>query len=162
MVDKWKDEGRELTKEFPNVEESSFKVEVRENYCANMEDVKKMKDKEDVVLLDARPSAMYEGQAIWPKPGHIPGAINLPWKSLMVEDNPKLLKAEDELREILKENGVSNDKTVICSCGTGREATNEFILLKWYFGLPKVKIYEGSFTEWSSYPDNPIVTGKNP
>lgn len=161
-IDKWKDEGRELTKDFPDVEESDFEVEVRGDYCVSMEDVKKMKDKEDVILLDARPSEMYEGQAIWPKPGHIPGAVNLPWKNLMTEDNPKLLKPDEEIKEILEEKGVSKDKTIICSCGTGREATNEFILLKWYFGFQKVKNYEGSFTEWSSYPENPTVTGKNP
>jgi thiosulfate/3-mercaptopyruvate sulfurtransferase len=25
-----------------------------------------------------------------------------------------------------------------------------------------VKLYEGSFTEWSAYPDNPTVVGPNP
>ncbi len=161
-IDKWKDEGKDLTKQFPEASESDFEVEVRNDYSVSMEEVKKMKERDDVVMLDARPSEMYEGQSIWPEPGHIPGAINLPWKSLMVEDNPKLLKPEDELKEILKEHGVTEDKTIICSCGTGREATNEFILLKWYFGFSEVKNYEGSFTEWTAYPDNPTVTGENP
>ncbi len=161
-IDKWKKEGKNLTKKFPEVEESNFNVDIRENYCVDMDEVKELKEKDDVVLLDARPSEMYEGQAIWPKPGHIPGAVNLPWKSLMVDGNPKLLKSEDELREILEEHDVTKDKTIICSCGTGREATNEFILLRWYFGFSEVKNYEGSFTEWTAYPDNPTVTGRNP
>jgi thiosulfate/3-mercaptopyruvate sulfurtransferase len=62
----------------------------------------------------------------------------------------------------LDKHDIVPEKTVICSCGTGREATNEFILFKWYLGFPKVKIYEGSFTEWSSYPQNPTVIGPNP
>jgi len=35
-------------------------------------------------------------------------------------------------------------------------------MFKFFLGCKNVKIYEGSFTEWSSYPDNPAVTGKNP
>lgn len=121
-----------------------------------------MKNKDDVMLLDARPPAMYEGQAVWIKPGHIPGAVNLPWANLMTEDNSRLLKPEDEIKEILKEKGISKDKTIICSCGTGREATNEFLLFKSFLGYPDVKIYEGSFTEWTSFPDNPTKTGPKP
>jgi thiosulfate/3-mercaptopyruvate sulfurtransferase len=80
----------------------------------------------------------------------------------MAEDNSTLLKYEEEIKDILDGKGISPDKTVICSCGTGREATNEFIMFKFLLGYQNVKIYEGSFTEWSSYPDNPTVTGKNP
>jgi thiosulfate/3-mercaptopyruvate sulfurtransferase len=161
-LDKWKKEGRRLTKDFPAVEESNFTVKLRENYWIEYEEFKKIKDNEDVVLLDARPSNFYEGQGPWPKPGHIPGAINLPWKTLMDKNNSAFLKSEDEIRNILNVKGITPEKTVICSCGTGREATNEFIMFKFLVGFPDVKIYEGSFTEWTSYPANPTVTGKNP
>jgi len=161
-IDKWKKEGRPLTKVFPKVEESDFTVKVRTEYFVEYEEFKAMKDREDVILLDARPPHVYAGQGPWIKPGHIPGAINLPWANLMDDKNKRLLKPEEEIQSILKEHGITRDKTIICSCGTGREATNEFILFKWYLGYPKVKIYEGSFTEWSSYPENPTVTGKTP
>jgi len=158
----WKKEGRKLTKDFPVIEESDFKVNLRKDYWIEYEDFKRVKDSEGVVLLDARPANVYEGQGPWPKPGHIPGAINLPWKTLMVEGNFTLLKDEDEIKGILDEKGIMPDKTVICSCGTGREAANEFVMFKFLLEYPNVKIYEGSFTEWSSYPENPTVTGKNP
>jgi thiosulfate/3-mercaptopyruvate sulfurtransferase len=161
-VDKWKEESRPLTKVFPRVEESDFTVETRTEYFVEYEKFKTVKDREDVILLDARPPAVYEGQGPWIKPGHIPGAVNLPWASLMNNKNKRLLKTDEEIQSITTEHGITKDKTVICSCGTGREATNEFILFKWYLGYPKVRIYEGSFTEWSSYPENPTVTGKNP
>lgn len=161
-IDKWKEESRSLTKVFPKVEESNFAVEVRREYFLEYEEFKAMKDHEGVILLDARPPTVYEGQGPWIKPGHIPGAINLPWASLMDAKNKRLLKPEEEIDSVIKELGIIRDKTIICSCGTGREATNEFILFKWYLGYPKVKIYEGSFTEWSSYPENPTVTGKSP
>ena len=135
--------------------------DVQSQYVLDMAEVRDMKDRNDVLLLDARPGNVYEGQGPWIKPGHIPGAINLPWKTFM-QDNPTLLKPKDDIHAILKEEDATPDKTIICSCGTGREATNEFILFKWFLGYPAVNIYEGSFTEWSSFPDNPTVTGKNP
>ena len=161
-IDKWKAESRPLAKEFPKVEDSDFTAEVRREYFVEMEELKVMKDREDVMLLDARGPQAYEGQAIWMKAGHIPGAINLPWPSFMDPDNTRLLKPDDEIQAILDEHNVTPDKTIIWSCGSGREASNPFILFKWYLGFPNVKIYEGSFTEWSSYPENPTVTGKDP
>jgi thiosulfate/3-mercaptopyruvate sulfurtransferase len=161
-LDKWKVEGKSLKKLFPKVEESDFTVQVRSEYFIEYEEFKRIKDGEDIILLDARPPAMYEGQGPWMKPGHIPGAINLPWATLMDDKNKRLLKSDEEIKALLNARGIEPDRTIICSCGTGREATNEFLLFKWYLGYPMVRIYEGSFTEWTSYPENPTVTGKNP
>jgi thiosulfate/3-mercaptopyruvate sulfurtransferase len=161
--EKWREEGRPLTRVFPpGVTPSGFQAILKREFIAGYDQVKQLKDRQDVVLIDARPPAFYEGQGPWIKPGHIPGAINLPWKTLMDDKNKKILKPEAEIRSIIKEKGISPDKTVICSCGTGREATNEFILFKYYFGYPKVLLYEGGFTEWTSYPDNPVVQGTSP
>jgi thiosulfate/3-mercaptopyruvate sulfurtransferase len=161
-LDKWKKEGKPVTRVFPPVRESTFTVRVQRDFYVEYEEFKSIKDRSDVILLDARPSPLYEGQGPWIKPGHIPGAVNLPWTSLMTADNTRLLNPDDEIQTILESKGITRDKTIICSCGTGREATNEFILFKWYLNYPKVKIYEGSFTEWTAYPENPTVTGKNP
>lgn len=161
-IEKWKKEGRYLTKVFPKVEKSDFVVEVCREYFIKHEEFKKIKDLEDVIVLDTRSAAIYEGQGPWIKPGHIPGAINLPWTTLMDEKNKSLLRLHEEIQSILEEHNITSDRTIICYCGTGRKATSVFIILKWYLYYPKVKIYEGSFTEWTSYPDNPTVTGKNP
>jgi thiosulfate/3-mercaptopyruvate sulfurtransferase len=161
-LDKWKEEGKPLKKEFPKVNASDFTVRVKSDFYIDYEAFKAMKDREDVIVLDARPAAAYEGQAFWIKPGHIPGAVNVPWASLMDDKNKRLLKPDGEIMAILNAYGVKPDKTIICTCGTGREATNEFILFKWYLNFPSVKIYEGSFTEWTAHPENPTVTGKNP
>ena len=161
-LDKWKGEGKPLTKVFPKTESSDFTVRLQSDFYVDYETFKAMKDRDDVMVLDARPAAAYEGQAFWIKPGHIPGAVNVPWASLMDDKNKRLLKPEAEIMAILNTHEVRPNKTILCSCGTGREATNEFILFKWYLNYPSVKIYEGSFTEWTAYPDNPTVTGKSP
>lgn len=165
-IDKWKEEGKQLTKVFPEVEESSFPVAVRSDYFVEYERFKVEKDREDVIVLDNRPTHVYEGivegSQLWIKTGHIPGAVSLPWPTLMTDKNRTLLKPEEEIKSILGDRGVTPDKSIIVSCGTGREATNQFILYKWYLRYPKVKIYEGGFTEWTSYPGNPTAAGKNP
>ena len=159
-IDGWKSEGKELSQEFPSVEPSGFTINVRNDYAVGYDEFQKIKDNDDVIVLDARPKAFYEGTSgPWRTRGHIPGAISLPWRSLMDDANPALFKSNDELDTILEGHGVDRFRTVICTCGTGREATNEFVLLKWLYRYPNVRLYEGSITEWTMYPDNPVVTG---
>jgi thiosulfate/3-mercaptopyruvate sulfurtransferase len=161
-LDQWKVECRKLVKDFPGADQSVYKVDVNSDYFIGYEEFKSSKDNNDVLVLDARPPAMYEGQGPWAKPGHIPGAVSLPWASLMHQDNRALLKTRPQVDAILQEHRVTRDKTILCYCGTGREATNEFLLLKFYLGYPRVRLYEGSFTEWVAHADSPTVTGKNP
>ena len=160
--EKWKDEKRPVTQEYGTTTPSAFTPRLQKDFFIGYKEFKKIKDNSDVVLVDARPAAFYEGQGPWIRPGHIPGAVSLPWKSLMDDKNKKLLRPDDQILPVIRATGVTPEKTIICSCGTGREATNEFLLFRWYLGCPKVRIFEGSFTEWVSYKDNPVVTGKNP
>lgn len=160
-LDKWVAEKRPVAKEFPQLKEGAFKVSERDCHVT-MAQLKELMSQDNVIIVDARGVKAYEGQAAWTKAGHIPGAISLPWRSLMADDNPALLKSDQEIAEILKKHNITPDKTIVTYCGTGREATNPFLLFKCYLGFPNVKLYEGSFTEWSAYPDNPTVVGPNP
>lgn len=161
-IDKWKEEERELTKIFPTAEESEFELELRKDYYVEYDELKRIKDNDDVILLDARPFKYYAGPSMWNKHGHIPGAKSLQSATLMHPKNRQLLKPMDEIKSMVEERGANPDKTIICYCGTGREATNLFLVFKWYLGYPNVKIYEGSITEWTQKDDNPTVIGPNP
>lgn len=161
-IDKWKKDENEVTKVFPTIKESKFEAIVREDYYVTYEEFKAVKDNENVVVLDARPFKYYAGGSLWNKPGHIPGAGHLQAASLMLSNNRQLLKPEDEIKSLLEERGATPDKKIICYCGTGREATNLFLVFKWFLGYENVKLYEGSFTEWTQKGDNSTVTGPNP
>jgi thiosulfate/3-mercaptopyruvate sulfurtransferase len=161
-IDRWKAEGRPLTMDFPQVAGSDFTARLCGEYFVEYDAFKAMKDRGDVILLDARPPAVYEGQGPFAKPGHIPGAINVPWDSFLDPQNKCLHKPDGEIQALLAEHNITPDKTIICSCGTGRKATVEFIVLKWRLNFPRVLLYEGSFTEWVSYPDNVTVVGPTP
>ncbi len=161
-IDKWKNEERGLTKVFPTVEESEFEVNVQKEYHIEYDEFKDIKDNNDVVVLDARPFKYYAGPSLWSKEGHIPGAKSLQAAALMNPKNRQLLKPKDEIKSLIQEREATPDKTVICYCGTGREATNLFLVFKWYLDYPDVRLYEGSITEWVQMDDNPTVTGPSP
>jgi thiosulfate/3-mercaptopyruvate sulfurtransferase len=161
-LEKWKEENRPVTRKSSRAQPSSFPVNLRQDYFIDYPGFLRLKDQPGVVLLDARPPAFYEGQGPWIRPGHIPGAVSLPWKTLMDDTNRKLMKPDDRIQALVTAAGATPEKTIICSCGTGREATNEFLLFRYYLGYRNVLLYEGGFTEWTSFEDNPVVTGKNP
>jgi thiosulfate/3-mercaptopyruvate sulfurtransferase len=161
-LDQWKKENRPVSQDYPTVAKKRFRPSLRKDFFVTYKEFLKITGRADVIVLDARPPAVYEGQGPWRMPGHIPGAVNLPWASLMDDGNKALLKPEAAVAAILATRGVTRDKTIICTCGTGREATNEFILLRSYLGFKDVRIYEGSFTEWVQIPGNRTVTGKDP
>ena len=160
-MDKWMAERKPVSQDFPTIDGSEFIVDVRGDYLITYNEYKRIKDDEDVMTLDVRPRKFYEGQGPWKKPGHIPGAVNIPWTDLMDSKNKRLLKPDAEVNSMLRKLDIVPDKTVIVSCGTGREATSVFLLLRFYLEYPNVRIYEGSFTEWVAL-DNPTVVGSLP
>lgn len=156
-IDKWKSEQKPLSQVFPKIKSSHIKVNTRKQFVVTIDEVKRLEEKDDVLLLDARPTSFYQGTSgPWIRNGHIPGAINLPWKLFVDETNPYLLKPDHIIQSILNKYHISKDKRIICSCGTGREATIEFVILNWFLNYPNVRLYEGSFTEWSADPSNPV------
>jgi thiosulfate/3-mercaptopyruvate sulfurtransferase len=158
----WRAEGGLMAQDYGTTSPSAFSVEMPIDLFIGYEEFVRIKDRPEVILLDTRPSAWYEGVSPWRRPGHIPGAVNLPATLLLDPENPTLLKPEKDIRSILAVLDITPEKTIICSCGTGRTATSVFLILKWYLGYPDVVMYEGGFTEWVSHEDNLTVTGTLP
>ncbi|MDO9549691.1 MAG: rhodanese-like domain-containing protein [Methanoregula sp.] len=161
-LEQWCAEGHPLALDYGDAFPSAFTVEIPLDLFIDYEECVRIKNTPDVVLLDTRSAAWYEGQGPWRKPGHIPGAVNLPVKCLLDSHNSTLLKPDGQIRSILSEREITPEKTIICSCGTGRTSTTVFLILKWYLGYPDVVMYEGGFTEWVSHAENKTVTGKKP
>ncbi|WP_035984448.1 sulfurtransferase [Leptolyngbya sp. KIOST-1] len=95
--------------------------------------------------------------------GHIPGAKNIPWPTFTIgEDNFHQLKALDEIRALLARRQVGRNDEIIVTCSTGREASLQYVVLKHVLGYSNVRLYEGSWTEYSAQPDLPVATGRDP
>ena len=85
-----------------------------------------------------------------------PGAFNIPWATA-VNDADGTFKALDELQKIYQPKGVTPDKDVICYCRIGERSSHTWFVLKYLLGYPKVRNYDGSWTEWGNMIGNPIA-----
>lgn len=131
--------------------------------AATLDDVREALRTEEVALIDARPPKFYRGEGkAWKRNGHIPGATNLDWHTLVNADNESLMKAPAAIRDVIKASKASPDDPTIVYCGTGREATLLFLTLRTAPGWRNVRLYEGSWTEYQSHADLPAEIGSEP
>jgi thiosulfate/3-mercaptopyruvate sulfurtransferase len=112
------------------------------------------------VLLDARVGERYRGERepIDPKKGHIPGAVSAPWIDNL--DAEARFKSPDELRQRYESLGVDGKNGVVVYCGSGVNACHDLLALE-IAGVTEVRLYEGSWSDWSRQ-DAPVATGAEP
>ena len=157
----YKAAGLPVSKEFPAYDLGRFTVRDQPTVRVTLAEVRQLIGKPGVTFIDPRPPELFSGQQqVWARNGHIPGAKNIPWVSFTVgESNFHQLKPLDEIRQILASRNVKPTDNIIVTCSTGREATLQYHVLKHLLGYPNVRVYEGSWTEYSSNPDLPVETG---
>lgn len=110
-------------------------------------------------IADARGPGRFSGTEPEPRPGvrsgHMPGARNVPFTSLL---NNGKLKSLSELRAVLQSSGVDLEKPVVTSCGSGVTAAVITLALQ-SVGHRDNTLYDGSWSEWGGRDDTPIATG---
>lgn len=110
-----------------------------------------------VALLDARPPADYAGTpGSSPPTGHIPGAKNLYWRTTLGGTPPTLL-ARAALSTLFAAARAAPNDVVVTYCKTGVQASFLYFVAR-YLGY-EVRMYDGSFAEWSRLAGMPIVQG---
>lgn len=120
----------------------------------------------DVVLLDVRDvdewigeSSSPYGKDFAPRKGRLPGARWIEWYRFMKPSaNGPVFKSPDEIRAECASAGVKPDDTVYLYCFKGARASNTFLALK-QAGFDAVRMYFGSWNEWSRDPALPIESG---
>lgn len=158
--------GKPVTKVFPRYTAGAFTVKDNPAIRVSLNQVKELIGKPGIVFIDPRPPELFRGEKdIWVRNGHIPGARNIPWPVFTEANNAQenlknshKLKPLDEIRKLLAERGIKPTDDIIVTCSTGREATLQYVVLKHLLGYPKVRIYEGAWTEYST-TDLPMATG---
>ena len=114
----------------------------------------------DALLVDARAPERYRGEIepVDPRPGHIPGAVSFPWATNL--DEHGRFMPPDELRVRYTELGAT-DRPVIAYCGSSLTATHDLLAME-LAGIRGGRLYEGSWSHWSSDPSRPAATGPRP
>jgi len=161
---KWIAEDGEVTKEVPSYPRTSFKASSpNEDIRTYMDYVKKSLNQKNKILVDVRSPAEFTGEITAPpeypnehaqRGGHIPGAVNIPWSSAVKEDGT--FKSAEELSKLYHGKGVTPDKEVLTYCRIGERSSFTWFVLKYLLGYPKVRNYDGSWTEWGNMVRNPI------
>lgn len=147
----WTTEGRPLSIEPFNRPAEKLSVSLRPMLIADREEVRAAIGSQVVTIIDALPEASFLGKMpMYARPGHIPGALNVPASSLT-----------DELGRYLPREKLAamftGDRTgrVITYCGGGIAASsNAFIMAR--LGFSNVAVYMGSLQEWAADPANPM------
>jgi thiosulfate/3-mercaptopyruvate sulfurtransferase len=164
--DKWIAEGRELTREIPEVAPTEYPVIERHDtqIRAFRDDVMKHFGNP---LIDVRSPQEYTGERThmpdYPEEGalrggHIPTAASVPWARAANED--KTFKSLADLEKIyLEEAGLKPGDDVIAYCRIGERSSHTWFVLKYLLGFYSVRNYDGSWTEWGSSVAVPIVKG---
>ena len=161
---KWIAEDREVTKDVPSYTRTVFTASApNEDIRTYMDDVKKSLNRGNKILVDVRSPAEFTGEITAPpeypnehaqRGGHIPGAVNIPWSLAVKEDGT--FKSAEELSKLYQSKGVTPDKEVLTYCRIGERSAFTWFVLKYLLGYPKVRNYDGSWTEWGNMIRNPI------
>lgn len=161
---KWLAEDREVTREIPVHARAVYKAKgPNEEFRTYLDGVKKSLGKKDKALVDVRSPAEFTGEITAPpeypnehaqRGGHIPGAVSIPWSQAVKEDGT--FKTAEDLAKLYQSRGITPDKEIITYCRIGERSSFSWFVLKYLLGYPKVRNYDGSWTEWGNMVRNPI------
>jgi thiosulfate/3-mercaptopyruvate sulfurtransferase len=162
---KWLQEDRALTKDVPNYSKGNFAAnEPDSNIRVFLDEVKRSVSAPALKMVDVRSPKEFTGEILAPPEyptehaqlgGHIPGAVNIPCAQA-VNDSDGTFKSTDELKQLYESKGITPDKEIIAYCRIGERSSHTWFVLKYLLGYPKVKNYDGSWTEWGNMIANPI------
>jgi thiosulfate/3-mercaptopyruvate sulfurtransferase len=117
-------------------------------------------------LVDVRSPDEFSGKILAPahlpqeqsqRPGHIPGAINVPWSKAANEDGT--FKSDEQLAALYAAAGLDGDRETIAYCRIGERSSHTWFVLQELLGHRNVKNYDGSWTEYGSLVGAPIELG---
>src|SRR6266567_182760 len=143
---------------------TSFKVSTQDDSLrVYLRQALDLYNKPNVKLVDVRGPKEFSGEILAPpeyptehaqRGGHIPGAVNIPWSQAVKEDGT--FKTYEDIKKLYESQGVTADKDVVAYCRIGERSSFTWFVLKYLLGYPKVRNYDGSWTEWGNLVRNPI------
>ncbi len=153
---KWQRENLPMTDTIPVYPVATFTPVVQPELRATAEDVLMLLGQEDVSLIDARDRGQYTGAIVRRpgRPGHIPGALNIP-REEVVDSATGTFRSNEELARVFSNAHVLPEQHVVAYCNGGVAATTILFSLA-MLGYPSLTNYDGSWNEWGERQDLPV------
>lgn len=145
-----------LSKETPKLHPTTFIAKPDESMIADISIVEQSVSTPNITLIDVRDSDRYKGlrEPIDKIAGHVPGSINIPWKTNLDENGLYLEKSElvTHYADLIHKKDIKN---VIFMCGSGVTACHSLVALE-YLAFQSARLYPGSWSEWIQDTDHPV------
>jgi thiosulfate/3-mercaptopyruvate sulfurtransferase len=154
----WTAEGRPTgAHAAPPAEPGDVELVPRQGGFVGAEDVARALADPDATVLDARSAGRFAGTEPEPRPGlrpgHMPGAVSLPYTDL--QDGQGRLLPLPQLRERIAA-AAPEGRRIVTSCGSGLTAC-VLALGAHLAGREDVAVYDGSWSEWGRPGPRPVA-----
>ncbi len=147
----WQAHAHPVEESAADVRPGDFQVTTQRDLRLTLDDVRALVDapRPDAVLLDCRMDRTWEESG-----AHIPGARRLPSPTLVRPDDGKAISPA-EVQRLAEDLDLDRDREVVLYCGGGVSATAGYLALT-RGGFTNLKVYDGSWSEWSQADDAPV------
>lgn len=163
---KWEQEKRPLSKDTPSYPRTKYPARDRDDSKIRVfRDAVLEHMRQRLPLIDVRSPDEFTGKKLhmenYPnegalRGGHIPGAKNVPWARAIDPDSGVFKDSKDLSAIYRDEIGLKPSDDVVAYCRIGERSSHTWFVLTYLLGFPKVRNYDGSWTEWGNLVGVPI------
>lgn len=149
-LEKWRADGRPVETAEPAARRGALTPRPRADLLVTAEWVRGHLNDSSVVFIDARPPAEFTGQTPGDgvtRPGHIPGAKNIFWRTSLISETDPRLRSPEVLASAFTLAEAAQGDTVVVYCRTGVQASHAYYVARYL--ERRVRMYDASFIEWS-------------
>jgi thiosulfate/3-mercaptopyruvate sulfurtransferase len=149
----WRGLGFSESQDVKQTEPTQLNLTLHREHIADVEDIMEKLGQPNFAIWDARSPQEFRGERVFAaKGGHIPGAINCEWTSLM--DPQRDLRLRTDALERLNALGLNSTQEIVTHCQTHHRSGFTFLVGK-ILGF-NIKAFPGSWSEWGNHPDTPV------